>query len=53
MDEKNLLKKSYKIIGILYEHSFTLGNGFLEAVYCEVLKKNLLKIISLSERGKT
>ena len=44
MDEKIIFKEeSYKIIGICMNIHSTLGNGFLEAVYSEVLEKNLLK----------
>ena len=44
MDEKIIFKEeSYKIIGICMNIHSTLGNGFLEAVYCEVLEKELVK----------
>ena len=44
MDEKIIFKEeSYKIIGICMNIHSTLGNGFLEAVYCEVLEKEFIK----------
>jgi len=44
MDEKIIFKEeSYKIIGICMNIHSTLGNGFLEAVYCEVLEKEFVK----------
>lgn len=44
MDEKIVFKEeSYKIIGICMNIHSTLGNGFLEAVYCEVLEKEFVK----------
>lgn len=44
MDEKIIFKEeSYKIIGISMNIHSTLGNGFLEAVYCEVLEKEFVK----------
>ncbi len=44
MDEKIIFKEeSYKIIGIYMNIHSTLGNGFLEAVYCEVLEKEFIK----------
>ena len=44
MDEKILYKEeSYKIIGICMNVHSTMGNGFLEAVYCEVLEKEFIK----------
>ena len=40
MDEKILFKdESFKIIGICMHIHSSLGNGFLEAVYSEVLEK--------------
>ena len=44
MDEKIIFKEeSYKIIGICMNIHSTLGNGFLEAVYSEVLEKEIVK----------
>ena len=44
MDEKIIFKEeSYKIIGICMNIHSTLGNGFLEAVYWEVLEKEFIK----------
>ena len=44
MDEKIIFKEeSYKIIGICMNIHSTLGNGFLEAVYSEVLEKEFVK----------
>ena len=44
MNEKIIFKEeSYKIIGICMNIHSTLGNGFLEAVYCEVLEKEFIK----------
>lgn len=44
MDEKIIFKEeSYKIIGICMDIHTTLGNGFLEAVYSEVLEKEFVK----------
>lgn len=44
MDEKIIFKEeSYKNIGICMNIHSTLGNGFLEAVYCEVLEKEFVK----------
>ena len=44
MDEKIIFKEeSYKIIGICMNIHSTLGNGFLEAVYSEVLAKEFVK----------
>lgn len=44
MDEKILYKEeSYKIIGICMNIHSTMGFGFLEAVYCEVLEKEFIK----------
>jgi GxxExxY protein len=44
MDEKIIFKEeSYKIIGICMNIHSTLGNGFLEAVYSEVLEKEFIK----------
>ena len=44
MDEKIIFKEeSYKIIGICMNIHSTLGNDFLEAVYCEVLEKEFVK----------
>ena len=44
MDEKIIFKEeSYKIIGICMNINSTLGNGFLEAVYSEVLEKEFVK----------
>ena len=44
MDEKIIFKvESYKIIGICMNIHSTLENGFLEAVYCEVLEKEFIK----------
>lgn len=44
MEEKILYKgESYKIIGICMKIHSALGHGFLEAVYCEVLEKELIK----------
>lgn len=44
MDEKIIFKEeSYEIIGICMNIHSTLGNGFLEAVYCEVLEKEFIK----------
>lgn len=44
MDEKIIFKEeSYKIIGICMNIHSTLGNGFLEAVYCEALEKEFIK----------
>ena len=44
MDEKIIFKEeSYKIIGSCMNIHSTLGNGFLEAVYCEVLEKEFVK----------
>ena len=44
MDEKIIFKEeSYKIIGICMNIHSTLGNGFLEVVYCEVLEKEFVK----------
>ena len=44
MDEKIIFKEeSYKIIGICMNIHSTLGNGFLEAVFCEVLEKEFVK----------
>ena len=44
MNEKIIFKEeSYKIIGICMNIHSTLGNGFLEAVYCEVLEKEFVK----------
>mgnify|MGYP000857485317 FL=1 len=44
MDEKIIFKEeSYKIIGICMNIHSTLGNGFLEAVYWEVLEKEFVK----------
>ena len=46
MDEKIIFKEeSYKIIGICMNIHSTLGNGFLEAVYSEVLEKEFVKEI--------
>ena len=44
MNEKIIFKEeSYKIIGICMNIHSTLGNGFLEAVYSEVLEKEFIK----------
>ena len=43
MSELYLREESYKIIGICMNIHSTLGNGFLEAVYCEVLEKEFVK----------
>ena len=44
MEEKILYKEeSYKIIGICMNIHSTMGIGFLEAVYCEVLEKEFIK----------
>ena len=44
MDEKIIFKEeSYKIIGICMNIHSTLGNGFLEAVYSEILEKEFVK----------
>lgn len=44
MKEKIIYKEeSYQIIGICMNIHSTLGNGFLEAVYSEVLEKELMK----------
>lgn len=44
MDEKILFKdESYKIIGICMKIHSAMGKGFLEAVYCEILEKELIK----------
>ena len=44
MDEKIIFKEeSYKIIGICMNIHSILGNGFLEAVYSEVLEKEFIK----------
>jgi len=44
MNEKIIFKEeSYKIIGICMNIHSTLGNGFLEAVYSEVLEKEFVK----------
>ena len=44
MDEKIIFKEeSYKIIGICMNIHSILGNGFLEAVYSEVLEKEFVK----------
>ena len=44
MDEKIIFKEeSDKIIGICMNIHSTLGNGFLEAVYSEVLEKEFVK----------
>ena len=44
MDEKIIFKEeSYKIIGICMNIHSTLGNGFLEAVYSELLEKEFVK----------
>ena len=44
MDEKIIFKEeSYKIIGICMNIHSTLGNGFLEAVYSEVLEREFVK----------
>lgn len=44
MEEKILYKdESYQIIGICMNIHSTMGNGFLEAVYCEVLEKEFIK----------
>lgn len=44
MEEKILYKdESYKIIGICMDIHNTLGNGFAEAVYSEVLEKEFIK----------
>ena len=44
MDEKIIFKEeSYKIIGLCMNIHSTLGNGFLEAVYSEVLEKEFVK----------
>lgn len=44
MDEKIIFKEeSYKIIGICMNIHSTLGNGFLEAFYSEVLEKEFVK----------
>lgn len=44
MNEKIPYKdESYKIIGICMEIHNTLGNGFAEAVYSEILEKEFIK----------
>ncbi|UJF28822.1 GxxExxY protein [Kaistella sp. 97-N-M2] len=44
MDDKIIFREeSYQIIGICMNVHSTLGNGFLEAVYCEVLEKEFKK----------
>jgi GxxExxY protein len=44
MEEKILYKdESYKIIGICMNIHSIMGNGFLEAVYCEILEKEFIK----------
>lgn len=44
MEKKILYKEeSYKIIGICMNIHSTMGNGFLEAVYGEVLEKEFMK----------
>ncbi|MGE4513005.1 GxxExxY protein [Chryseobacterium taeanense] len=44
MPEKILYKdESYKIIGICMDIHSTLGNGFAEAVYSEILEKEFIK----------
>ena len=44
MDEKLLFKEeSYKIIGICMAIHSSMGSGFLEAVYCEILEKEFIK----------
>jgi len=44
VEEKILYKEeSYKIIGICMDIHSTLGKGFLEAVYNEVLEKEFIK----------
>jgi GxxExxY protein len=44
MEEKIIFKEeSYKIIGICMNIHSSLGKGFLEAVYCEVLEKEFKK----------
>lgn len=44
MDDKILFKdESYRIIGICMNIHSTMGNGFLEAVYSEILEKEFIK----------
>ncbi|MBS1571093.1 MAG: GxxExxY protein [Bacteroidetes bacterium] len=44
MEEKIIYKEeSYKIIGICMNIHSTMGKGFLEAVYCEILERELKK----------
>ena len=46
MDEKIIFKEeSYNIIGIRMNIHSTLGNGFVEPVYSEVLEKEFVKKI--------
>ena len=48
MEDKILYKEeSYLIIGICMNIHSAMGNGFLEAVYCEILEKELKKIMFL------
>lgn len=43
-DEKIIFKeKSYSLIGICMNIHSVMGHGFLEAVYCEILEKELIK----------
>ena len=44
MEEKIIYKdESFKIIGICMNIHSTMGNGFLEAVYAEVLEKEFIQ----------
>ena len=53
MEEKILFKEeSYQIIGICKNIHSTLGGGFLEAVYSEVLEKEFKKNTIAFEKEK-
>lgn len=54
MSEKILFKEeSYKIIGICMNIHSSMGSGFLETVYCEILEKEFIRNNILYQREAT